>query len=62
MAVFSVPVEPAYGGGDAGRPRHLGDARDNPAMGALNSGENSPIASVGERLAVADVTGGAMAA
>src|SRR5712671_5528329 len=33
MAVFSVPVEPAYGRGDAGRPRHLGDARDDPAMG-----------------------------
>ena len=33
MAVFSVPVEPAHGRGDAGRPRHLGDARDDPAMG-----------------------------
>src|SRR5205807_8991080 len=33
MAVFSVPVEPAHGRGDAGGPRHLGDARDDPAMG-----------------------------
>src|SRR6202030_2236766 len=33
MAVFSVPVEPAHGRGDAGRPRYLGDARDDPAMG-----------------------------
>jgi multidrug efflux pump subunit AcrB len=33
MAVFSVPVEPAHGRGDAGRPRHLCDARDDPAMG-----------------------------
>src|SRR5271169_508049 len=33
VAVFSVPVEPAHGRGDAGRPRHLGDARDDPAVG-----------------------------
>src|SRR5436305_12995088 len=33
MAVFSVPVEPAHGRGDAGRPRHFGDARDDPAVG-----------------------------
>src|ERR1700722_12832468 len=33
MAVFSVPVKPAHGRGDAGRPRYLGDARDDPAMG-----------------------------
>src|ERR1700740_3481682 len=25
MAVFSIPVEPAHGRGDAGRPRHLGE-------------------------------------
>ena len=34
MAVFSVPAEPADGRGDAGRPRHLGDTRDDPAVGA----------------------------
>src|SRR5437660_1427090 len=28
-----APVEPAHGRGDAGCPRHLGDARDDPAMG-----------------------------
>jgi transposase-like protein len=33
MAVFSVPVEPAHDRGDAGRPRHLGDARDDPQWG-----------------------------
>src|SRR5438094_5684840 len=33
MAVFSVPVEPAHGRGDAGRARHFGDARDDPAVG-----------------------------
>ena len=32
VAVFSVPVEPAHGRGDAARPRHLGDARDDPSM------------------------------
>src|SRR6267142_1433969 len=34
MAVFSVSVEPAHGRGDAGGPWHLGDARDDPAMGS----------------------------
>src|SRR5438477_11347793 len=33
MAVFSVPVEPAHGRGDAGRPRHFGDAGDDPEVG-----------------------------
>src|ERR1700737_577521 len=33
VAVFAVSVEPAHGRGDAGGPRHLGDARDDPAMG-----------------------------
>jgi putative transposase len=32
--VFSVPVEPAHGRGDAGRPRHLCNPRDDPAMGS----------------------------
>jgi len=34
MAVFSVSVEPAHGQGDAGRPRHLCNPRDDPAMGS----------------------------
>jgi putative transposase len=38
---------------DAGRPRHLGDARDDPANGASNSAGNSPTGFVGERLDVA---------
>jgi hypothetical protein len=29
-----VPVEPAHGRGDAGRPRHLCNPRDDPAMGS----------------------------
>src|SRR5881394_2097243 len=33
MAVFPVPVEPAYGRGDAGGARHLGDLRDDPPVG-----------------------------
>src|SRR5437763_11090585 len=32
MALFSVSLEPAHGRGDAGRPRHFGDARDDQAM------------------------------
>src|SRR3954466_2939747 len=32
VALFPLPAEPAYGRGDAGGARHLGDLRDDPAM------------------------------
>src|SRR3954470_10629402 len=33
VALFPLPVEPAYGRGDAGGSQHLGDPRDDPAVG-----------------------------